>query len=76
MKRLSLLSLLIFMGMTPLLAQIGGAWKGTLDVQGTQLEMIFHIEDKSGALSATLDIPLQKAMGLPLDKVSFNDPNV
>lgn len=76
MKRLSLLSLLIFMGMTPLLAQIGGAWKGTLDVQGTKLEMIFHIEDKGAELSATLDIPMQKAMGLPLDKASFNDPNV
>ncbi len=76
MKRLSLLSLLIFMGMTPLLAQIGGAWKGALDVQGTKLEMIFHIEEKGAELSATLDIPMQKAIGLPLDKASFNDPNV
>lgn len=76
MKRLSLLSLLIFMGMTPLLAQIGGTWKGELDVQGTKLEMIFHIEEKGAELSATLDIPMQKAMGLPLDKASFNDPNV
>lgn len=76
MKRLSLLSLLIFMGMTPLLAQISGAWKGELEVQGTKLEMIFHIEDKSSVVSATLDIPLQKAMGLPLDKAAFNDPNV
>lgn len=76
MKRLSLLGLLIFMGITPLLAQIAGAWKGELEMQGTKMEMIFHIEEKSGVLSATLDIPLQKAMGLPLDKVSFTEPNV
>lgn len=62
--------------MTPLLAQISGAWKGELEVQGNKLEMIFHIEDKSGVVSATLDIPMQKAMGLPMDKASFNDPNV
>lgn len=76
MKQLLLSSLLIIMGMSQLSAQIAGAWKGSLDLQGNVLEMTFNIEEKDGAITATLDIPAQKAMGLPMDKATFESPQL
>ncbi len=48
---------------------ITGEWKGAILIQGQQLGVVFHIENTSGEISGTLDIPLQGAMGLPLTRV-------
>jgi dipeptidyl aminopeptidase/acylaminoacyl peptidase len=53
-------------------AQIAGDWKGTLDVQGTKLELIFHITDEKGEIAATLDVPAQGATGIPAE-ATFTD---
>lgn len=76
MKKLFISSLLMIMGIGELLAQVAGAWKGNLEVQGTKMELIFKIEEQGDAISATLDIPMQKAMGLPLDKAEFTNPDL
>lgn len=57
-------------------AQIAGDWKGSIDVMGQKLELIFHIEEENGKISATLDVPAQGATGLPLDKAEFSNPDV
>ncbi|MDR1119687.1 MAG: prolyl oligopeptidase family serine peptidase, partial [Dysgonamonadaceae bacterium] len=57
-------------------AQITGDWKGTLDVQGIELEAILHISESDGAYSATLDVPMQGIVGIPLDAVEFEDNRV
>lgn len=62
--------------MTSIFAQIAGSWKGTLDVQSMQLELIFHIDEKDGQYSATLDLPAQGQVGIPLDKVKFENPAI
>jgi len=54
-------------------AQIQGAWKGTLNVQGMQLEVIFHISKTDGVYSSTMDVPLQGASGVPIDGTTFAD---
>ncbi|MDR1983977.1 MAG: S9 family peptidase, partial [Prevotellaceae bacterium] len=54
-------------------AQITGDWKGTLNVQGMNLELIFHITDAEQNYSATLDIPLQGAAGIPIETIKFED---
>lgn len=48
-----------------------GDWTGTLQVPGgTELVLTFHLsEDEEGALSATLDVPAQGAMGVPMGDV-------
>ncbi|MDR0798180.1 MAG: S9 family peptidase [Dysgonamonadaceae bacterium] len=69
-KLLSIIALSFFM--TKLTAQTGD-WKGALDVQGMQLELIFHIVDENGALAATLDVPMQGATGVPVEKTEFAD---
>jgi dipeptidyl aminopeptidase/acylaminoacyl peptidase len=45
-----------------------GDWKGQLSVQGMQMEIIFHINEKDNQFSTTLDVPVQGAVGIPLDK--------
>ena len=45
-----------------------GDWKGQLSVQGMQMEIIFHINEKDNLFSTTLDVPVQGAVGIPLDK--------
>ncbi|MDR3220342.1 MAG: S9 family peptidase [Dysgonamonadaceae bacterium] len=65
-------TILSFM-ITTVKAQITGDWKGTVDVQGMQLELIFHISDADGTLSTTLDVPLQGAADISVDKTTFEN---
>jgi dipeptidyl aminopeptidase/acylaminoacyl peptidase len=53
--------------------QIAGDWKGSLDIQGIKLELIFHIEEKDGSLAATLDVPAQGATGIPIEQTAFEN---
>jgi dipeptidyl aminopeptidase/acylaminoacyl peptidase len=54
-------------------AQMTGDWKGTLNVQGMELELIFHLLEDGGVYSATLDVPLQGAAGIPVETVGWED---
>ncbi|WP_189624915.1 alpha/beta hydrolase family protein [Sphingobacterium griseoflavum] len=62
--------------MSNTIAQIKGDWKGTLDVQGTAIEIIFHFTETNGALSGTMDVPMQGAAGIPLTVVTFESPEL
>lgn len=50
---------------------VSGDWKGTLSVQGINLELIFHISDKDGVYTSTMDVPAQGATGIPVEKTEF-----
>lgn len=54
-------------------AQMTGDWKGSISVQGVNLELVFHISDKDGALQTTLDVPMQGASGVPVEKTTFEN---
>jgi dipeptidyl aminopeptidase/acylaminoacyl peptidase len=68
-----LIALFILTTMTATAQSISGDWKGTLDVQGMKLELIFHISGSDGNYAATLDVPAQGASGIPVDKTEFLD---
>ena len=53
-------------------AQVSGDWKGTLSVQGVNLELIFHITENDGVYSATMDVPMQGASGIGVEKVTVD----
>jgi len=57
-------------------AQILGDWKGSLNVQGMELELIFHITENDGAYSATMDVPMQGATGIGIETVTFDNNQV
>ncbi|MBV1925296.1 MAG: S9 family peptidase, partial [Dokdonia sp.] len=46
---------------------LNGAYAGTLDVQGMQLELIYNFTTTDEGLSATLDVPAQGATGIEMD---------
>ena len=49
---------------------IVGNWEGTLNIQGTELPIVFHIKkDSSNNLTATFDSPKQNAYNLPCSDV-------
>jgi len=48
---------------------LSGSWEGAIQIMGQELKIIVHFSEADGALKATLDIPQQMAVGLPLSQV-------
>ncbi|MEL6804967.1 MAG: alpha/beta hydrolase, partial [Bacteroidota bacterium] len=65
---------LLFLGCcaTTFAQDITGDWFGKLSVQGSELSIVFHIEEVDGSLKATLDSPDQGATGIPTDETAFD----
>ncbi|WP_431242668.1 alpha/beta hydrolase family protein [Flavobacterium sp. P21] len=53
--------------------EIEGQWNGLLKVPGTQLIVVFNVNKTETGYSATMDSPDQKAMGIPMEKASFEN---
>ena len=52
---------------------ITGQWNGILNVQGTQLRIVFNINKTDAGLSSTMDSPDQGAKGIPVTSTSFEN---
>lgn len=52
---------------------ITGDWNGVLEVMGTQVTLVFHIQQSDSGYTGTLDSPDQGAMGMPFTAVEYND---
>jgi len=77
MKTLKLLTTgILFLSIMSVNAQVTGDWKGTLNVPGMDMELIFHITDNNGTYSATMDVPLQGATGIEIDKVALENDEI
>lgn len=75
MKKYCFFLLVILLGPLSLSAQtISGNWNGLLEVPGIKLRLVFHLEEKAGALSASMDSPDQGAFGIPATSVTFTSP--
>ncbi len=56
---------------------IAGIWQGTLAFSGQEIRIVFQITSNAdGTLTAAMDSPDQGAMGLPADKVTFENGSV
>ncbi|HKX57302.1 MAG TPA: hypothetical protein VJN01_14415, partial [Xanthomonadales bacterium] len=53
-----------------------GDWQGSISIMGQELGIAAHFSGAGPALAVTLDIPAQKAMGLPMQNVSYQHPKV
>lgn len=74
MKKLFLTFIVCIVSMTLIKAQdIAGSWKGTLEVQGTKIPLVFHIKKDSDKWITTMDSPAQGASGIPVDSTAFAD---
>lgn len=54
-------------------AQVEGYWKGKLNLGVAELEVGFDIQAIENGYAATMDIPAQGAMGLPVDETVFQN---
>ena len=64
-KRLILFLTISFFSCVSVFSQnITGTWNGTLDVGIIKLRIVFHIEEKDGTYSSTMDSPDQGAKGI------------
>jgi len=52
---------------------ISGKWYGKFDLQGKQQTVVFNIYSTRSGFKATMDSPDQKAFGIPVKYVTFND---
>lgn len=56
---------------------IAGNWEGALEVQGTELPLVFHInKDSTGKYTASFDSPLQNAFNIPCSDVILKGDSV
>jgi hypothetical protein len=53
--------------------EISGSWQGILEIQGTNLEIVFHIEKQANNFVSTMDSPTQGAFGIATTKTSFDN---
>ena len=51
----------VFLAVLPIAFAQTGTWSGKLNVQGTQLPLVFHLDE-----SPTMDSPDQGARGIPV----------
>jgi uncharacterized protein len=54
-------------------ADVAGDWLGTLNINGANLRIVFHIKNAEDGLHATLDSPDQSARGLLISSVQVKD---
>ena len=52
---------------------ITGEWNGVLDVMGTQMTLVFDIQESDSGYTSTFDSPDQEAMDIPFTTTEFNN---
>ncbi len=63
--------LLLITGASAIAQDITGDWYGILKVQGSQLDIVFHISEIEDGYATTMDSPGQSAFGIPMDSTFF-----
>ena len=53
--------------------EITGKWSGKLEIQNTELTIVFNIIKKKKNYSATMDSPNQGAKSIPITDIDFKD---
>ena len=61
MRKVSLLTAVLFFYLTAFSQDIIGSWNGVLEANGIQLRIVFHFEEKDGVYTTTMDSPDQGA---------------
>jgi CubicO group peptidase (beta-lactamase class C family) len=79
-RKIFLLSFIIFISTFALLSAdenaIIGEWAGSINVPGQELEVVVEFLFEDGHTVGFIDIPLQKAIDLPLENIILQNSNV
>lgn len=71
MRSVHLTILIYLIAASPVMAQPLGTWTGAIALPNLNLNISVHLTQADDALSATIDIPQQGAIGLPLQNVRY-----
>ena len=55
---------------------VGGKWKGAIQIHGQELIIITHLQQNQDRYSGTIDIPQQRAQGIPLQKIKITPDSI
>ena len=74
----TLISLTVFFNAIATLfsQEISGTWQGELNVQGTKLEIVFHIEKQADGYTSLMDSPTQGGYGISTTKTTFDNGKI
>lgn len=75
-KKLLGLALLLFSLSMTTAQEVKGDWSGKLNAMGQELAMVFHFSGDNSALTGTMDVPAQGAVGIPIDQITFADGKI
>lgn len=76
MKNLIITGLVLVFSFSIHSQNILGIWKGSATINRFELPLIFHIDSVNQTLKASMDSPKQGAKGIPVDQITFNNPNI
>jgi len=76
MKTLAQTIFLVLMSSALYGQDLAGQWNGTLNVQGTQLKIVFHVNKTNSQYEATMDSPDQNTSSTKVTNTNFSYPNV
>ena len=63
----------LLMGFQSYAQEVTGSWKGTLSVQGTEMPLVFNVNETDGELTSTMDSPSQGATDIPMDVTTYSE---
>lgn len=76
MKTISILLITLLAAFTLTAQDITGQWNGVLNVQGTQLRLVFNVSKTETGYSSTMDSPDQGANGIPVTNTTFENSTI
>ena len=76
MKTISILLITLLSSLTLTAQDITGQWNGVLNVQGTQLRLVFNVSKSENGYNSTMDSPDQGANDIPVTKTTFENPTI
>lgn len=76
MKTVSILLITLLASLTLIAQDITGQWNGILNVQGTQLRLVFNVSKTETGYSSTMDSPDQGAKDIPVTTTTFENPTI
>jgi len=76
MKNFKILSILLITINFSHAQEITGDWYGTLDVQGTELPLVFHLQKIDSVYVSTMDSPKQGALGIKVDQTQYDNAHL
>ncbi len=76
-KGILLVVTVLFIGSSLFAQTLTGTWKGNIDLNGTQLPIVFHFtKGNDGQIDGKWDSPKQNAVGLPFSAINANADSV